>query len=77
MTKSIMRKDITQDKERRRIAILIAGVGVFWIVLTAVGAEMNWSQRTRALFDLMALTGFGVAVWKLVVLLRAGRDKKE
>ncbi|MDG1456881.1 MAG: DUF5337 family protein [Pseudoprimorskyibacter sp.] len=72
-----MRKDSAQAKERRRIAILIAGVGVFWIVLTAVGAEMNWSQRTRALFDLMALTGFGVAVWKLVVLLRAGRDKKE
>jgi hypothetical protein len=77
MTKPIMRKDITQAKERRRIAILIAGVGVFWIVLTALGGEMNWSQRTRALFDLMALTGFGVAVWKLVVLLRAGRDKKE
>ena len=72
-----MRKASAQAKERRRIAILIAGVGVFWIVLTAVGAEMNWSQRTRALFDLMALTGFGVAVWKLVVLLRAGRDKKE
>lgn len=72
-----MRKDSAQAKERRRIAILIAGVGVFWIVLTAVGAEMNWSQRTRALFDLMALTGFGVAVWKLVVLLRAGRDEKE
>jgi hypothetical protein len=72
-----MQKDSAQAKERRRIAILIAGVGVFWIVLTAVGAEMNWSQRTRALFDLMALTGFGVAVWKLVVLLRAGRDKKE
>jgi hypothetical protein len=77
MTKPIMQKDSAQAKERRRIAILIAGVGVFWIVLTAVGAEMNWSQRTRALFDLMALTGFGVAVWKLVVLLRAGRDKKE
>lgn len=72
-----MRKDITQAKERRRIAILIAGVGVFWVVLTALGAEMNWSQRTRALFDLIALTGFGVAVWKLVALLRAGRDEKE
>ncbi len=65
------------NRERRGIAILVAGVGLGWILVTAIGAEYGWSQRLRALFDLAALAGFGVAIWKIIGQLRARRDEKE
>ena len=62
----------TQDfaRQGRRIALIIAGVGLFWILVTAIGVEYGWSQRTRALFDLLALAGFGLAIWMIYGLWR-------
>ena len=59
-----------QGQQGRRLAILIAGVGLFWIIVTGIGTQYGWSQRTRALFDLIALAGFGAALWKLYGLWR-------
>ena len=65
-----MRGDANQSRQGRVIALVIAGVGVFWILVTMIGAEYGWSQRTRALFDLLALAGFGVAIWMIYGLWR-------
>ena len=60
----------------RRAALTLAAVGAFWIVTTAVGTEMGWPTRVRALFDLLALAGFGWALyltWQVWRLRRADR----
>ena len=62
--------------EGRRAALLIAGVGLFWIVVTWLGATYEWSQRTRALFDLFALAGFGLGLWQTITLWRKRRQDK-
>lgn len=68
-----------QDRNRRgrRLALLIAGLGLGWIALTALGAALDWSQRLRALFDLAVLAGFGVALYVAVGLWREGRRDRE
>lgn len=72
-----MTQNADQARQRRGIALTIAGVGVIWVLATALGAQLDWSQRTRAFFDLAALAGFGFAIWKLVGQLRARRDDKD
>ncbi len=62
---------MTTDKDKelarrgRMAAMVIAGTGVFWILATILGAQLGLTQRTRALFDLMALAGFAWAVWMI------------
>lgn len=60
---------VENDKELARrgrmAAIVIAGTGVFWILATIIGGQLGLTQRTRALFDLMALAGFAWAVWMI------------
>ena len=51
-----------QARKGRLTALVIAGTGAFWILATFIGAEMGWSNRTRALFDLIALAGFFIIV---------------
>ena len=48
----------------RRLALFMAGVGLFWILFTEIGNQYEWTQRTRALFDLVALAGFGFGLWQ-------------
>ncbi|SFD81822.1 hypothetical protein SAMN04515678_103176 [Roseivivax sediminis] len=59
------------------IALVIAGTGLFWIAATALGAWLGWSQRARALCDLAALAGFGMAIYMLFDLWRARRNDKD
>ncbi|WP_425098436.1 DUF5337 domain-containing protein [Tropicibacter sp. S64] len=59
----------------RRIALLIAGTGVAWIAINALGASMGWSSRTLALFDLAAIAAFGWAIWMIYGLWRARQQK--
>lgn len=72
---------MSQDQEfaraGRRIALVIAGIGVFWILVTAIGVQYGWSQRTRALFDLAALAGFGLAIWMIYQLWRTRQKGKD
>lgn len=58
-------------KAGRRTALVLAGTGVFWIVMTFLGSKFGWSNRTRALFDLFALAGFGWALFSTFALWRA------
>ncbi|MFZ5963894.1 DUF5337 domain-containing protein [Thalassococcus sp. BH17M4-6] len=64
-------------RQGRIIALVIAGVGLFWIAATALGASLEWSNRTRAFFDLAALAGFGTAIWMIYQLWRARRNDKD
>ncbi|MEO0939633.1 MAG: DUF5337 family protein [Pseudomonadota bacterium] len=60
----------------RRMGLFIAGIGVLWVLANIVGSDMGWSNRTRALFDLMALAGFGLAFVYAIILWRVrNRDK--
>jgi hypothetical protein len=65
-----------QGRAGQRAALLMAGTGVFWILVTLIGAEYGWSMRTRALFDLAALAGFGFALWQTYQLWRARQNDK-
>lgn len=68
--------DTKQAKAGQRVALILASVGVFWIVVTLIGAEYGWSNRTRAFFDLAALAGFGFALWQTYGLWRARQNEK-
>ena len=71
---------MTRDEQGRRgrtIALIIAGTGLFWIAATALGAFLGLTQRTRALFDLAALAGFGFAIYMLIDLWRARRKDED
>ncbi len=61
----------------RRVALFIAGVGVFWIIATALGGYLELSQRMRALFDLIALAGFGWALWLVYGIWQTRQNDKE
>ncbi|EET48757.1 DUF5337 domain-containing protein [Thalassobium sp. R2A62] len=58
----------------RRIAVVIAGTGLFWIGATWIGGQMGLSLRVRALFDLIALAGFGWALWMTYRIWRSRQD---
>lgn len=58
----------------RRAALFLAGVGIFWIVATFVGGQLGLSNRTRALFDLMALAGFVWALWMTYGIWRSRQN---
>jgi threonine/homoserine/homoserine lactone efflux protein len=58
-------KDKELARRGRMAAMVIAGTGVFWILATIIGGQLGLTQRTRALFDLMALAGFAWAVWMI------------
>lgn len=60
----------------QRVALIIAGTGGLWLLANLLGAEYGWSNRTRALFDLAALAGFGFALWQTVKLWRARQNDK-
>ena len=72
-----MSRDSEEARKGRRIAVLIAAVGLLWILVTAIGDQYGWSQRTRAFFDLAALAGFGAAIWMTYQLWRARQTDKD
>jgi threonine/homoserine/homoserine lactone efflux protein len=71
-----MERQTDQARQGRRIALVIAGTGLIWIAATALGGALDWSQRTRALFDLAALAGFGWAIWMIYGLWRSRQTDK-
>jgi len=66
-------KDKT-GKAGRRVALVVAGTGIFWVLANLIGSEYGWSSRTQAFFDLAALAGFGAAFWIAIGLWRARKD---
>lgn len=69
----------TQDTSKlgQRAAIVMAATGVFWICATLAGEKLGLSMRIRALFDLLALAGFGVALYMTYKVWRARREDED
>lgn len=61
----------------RRIALFVAGLGLLWIAIIAIGNAIDLSQRVRALLDLIVLAGFGWAIWMIYGLWRDRREHED
>ncbi|MCC0077233.1 MAG: DUF5337 domain-containing protein [Rhodobacter sp.] len=72
-----MNEEPEQARRGRTIALVIAGTSLTWILVLAIGDTMGWSQRTLALFDMIALAGFAFALWLLFGLWRSSRTNKD
>ncbi len=64
------------DRQGRVIALVIAGTGLGWIAAMMAGELLDWTQRTRAFFDLAAIAGFGTAIWMIYGLWRARQQDR-
>ena len=60
----------------QRASLWIAGLGVLWLCINLAGNYWGWSNRTRALFDLIVLAGFGAALWNVIKLWRARQSDR-
>ncbi len=60
-------------RKGRFTAMVIAGTAVFWVLASLIGAEYGWSNRTRALFDMLALAGF---IWAFVLIYQLWRARQ-
>lgn len=60
-----------QGKAGRRLALVIAGTGLIWVLANMLGAHFGWSNRVRALFDLIALGAFAYAIIVAIGIWRA------
>ncbi|WIV51703.1 DUF5337 domain-containing protein [Marivivens sp. LCG002] len=65
-----------EQKTGQRIALAIAVVALIWVGATFAGEKLGWSNRTMALFDLIALAGFGWALWMTYGIWRARQNDK-
>lgn len=69
-------QDAALARKGRVTALVIAGTAVFWVLANLIGAELELSQRTRALFDLIALAGFVFAIAMIFQIWRARQNSK-
>lgn len=72
-----MSQQDTKIAQKGRVAALvIAGTAALWVLFTLIGAQLDLSQRVRALFDLVALGGFVYAFVLIYQLWRMRRGKQ-
>jgi len=69
-------KDAEIARKGRLAALVIAGTGALWVLATLIGAQLDLSQRARALFDIMALGGFVYAFVLIYQLWRARQGNR-
>ncbi len=62
------------SKAGQRLALVIAGTGLAWVLANMLGAHFGWSNRVRALFDLLALGGFA---WAIIVAIGIWRKRQD
>jgi hypothetical protein len=67
-------RDTDNSARGRKVALLIAGTGVYWALATFIGGQLGLDQRTRALLDLIALVGFALAIVKIFQIWRARQN---
>ena len=60
-------------KKGRRAGLVIAGTGVFWVLITLIGEKEGFSTGLRLAFDLVALAGFMFAFWLIYQIWRDSR----
>ncbi len=65
-----------ENRMGRQAALLIAGTAIFWVGASFAGGQLGLDNRTRALFDLIALAGFIWAFWMIFQIWRARRDNQ-
>ncbi len=65
--------DHKNARDGKMAALVIMATGVIWIGATWAGARFGWAERTRALFDLLALAGFAFA---LIMTFRIWRARQ-
>ncbi len=58
----------------RRLALLIAGAAIAYIGVQLIGAQLNWSNRAMAFFDLAALAVFGWALIRAFLIWRSRQN---
>ncbi len=66
-----------QGRAGQRVALIVAGTGVFWVLAILIGTEYGWSGEVRLIFDLAALAGFGFALWQTYQLWRARQNEQQ
>ncbi|WP_373353069.1 DUF5337 family protein [Pseudoroseicyclus sp. CXY001] len=64
-----------RGRAARAAALVMAGTGLYWIIVNFAGAQAGWPTRIRALLDLFALAGFGLGLWMTWRAWRLGRDE--
>jgi len=55
----------------------MAGSGLFWIIANYAGQKFGLPMRTRAFFDIIALVGFGFALYLAFQLWRDRQHDKD
>lgn len=71
-----MQSQDNSSKAGQRVALLIAGLGVFWLCANLAGIYFGWPNRVGVLFDLVVLAGFGAALWNVIKLWRARQSDR-
>lgn len=61
----------------QRAALVMAGTGVFWIIANYAGEKLGLPMRKRAFFDIIALVGFGYALYLTFKLWRDRQHDKD
>ncbi|WP_317057771.1 DUF5337 domain-containing protein [Roseovarius rhodophyticola] len=62
------------SKKGRRAGLVIAGTGVFWVLITLIGEKEGFGVQLRLFFDVLALLGFLFAFWLIYQIWRDSRD---
>ena len=60
-----------------RAALVMAGSGLFWIVTNYAGEKLGLPMRRRAILDIIALVGFGYALYLTFNLWRDRQHDKD
>lgn len=62
------------NRQGRRLALIIAGTAAAYVGVQILGGSFGWSMRTMGLFDLAALAVFGWALLSAFLIWRRRRD---
>jgi threonine/homoserine/homoserine lactone efflux protein len=65
-----------QVRAARTAGLVLAGVGLLWVIATWAGGALGWSARARVFFDLFALAGFGFGLYLTWQAWRIARADK-
>ena len=66
-------KDQALAGRARRVALVIAGTMVLWLLVQQIGAQYGWPVEYTLLVDLAAAAGF---VWALLVTYQIWRARR-
>ncbi len=65
-------RDIKRAAQTRKVALVIAGTMVLWLLVQMIGAQYGWPVEYTLLVDLAAAAGF---IWALIVTYQIWRAR--